>query len=163
MNRAEITNSLSDLVRKKLSNNCTFWAEEVQLDFGKARVDFVGFKPFNILQNEMCPAAIDCGTFSFYEVKSCMADFTSGYGKTFEGDENYLVCERELADKLRDKGMLPNGVKILVPNKPRNALILAYDCSNGFWDWKRRTKSSSEMLWNMINARSSNKVEQVAT
>lgn len=125
MNRVEITNSLSDLVRKKLSNNCTFWAEEVQLDFGKARVDFVGFKPFNILQNGMCPAAIDCGTFSFYEVKSCMADFTSGYGKTFEGDENYLVCERELADKLRDKGMLPNGVKILVPNKPRNALILA--------------------------------------
>lgn len=92
-----------------------------------------------------------------------MADFTSGYGKTFEGDENYLVCERELADKLRDKGMLPSGVKILVPNKPRTALILAYDCSHGFGDWKRRTKSSSEMLWNMICARESNKVDKIVT
>lgn len=161
MDRTDITNSLSDLVRKRLSNNRNFWAEEVELDFGRARVDFIGFQPFNILKNGMCAAAIDCGTFSFYEVKSCMADFNSGSGKTFAGDENYLVCERELADKLRDKEMLPNGVKILVPNKSRTALILAYDCSNGFGDWKRRTKSSSELLWNMICARRSNKVVRV--
>lgn len=159
MNRTDTTNSLSHLVRKKLANNCNFWAEEVELDFGKARVDFVGFKPFNILQNGMSPAAIDKGIFSFYEVKSCMADFNSGHGKNFLGDENYLVCERDLADELYNKGLLPLGVKVLVPNKPRTGLIVAFDLSNSFGTWSRRTKSSSELLWNMINARKSNKVD----
>jgi hypothetical protein len=163
LNRTKITNSLSDLVRKKLSNNCTFWAEEVTLDFGKARVDFIGFQPHLIGQNGMCPAALDKGIFSFYEVKSCMADFKSGNGLNFLGDENYLVCERELADQLYQKAMLPSGCKIIVPNKPRTALILAFDCSDSFGTWSRRTKSSSEMLWNMINARSSNKVDQIVT
>lgn len=158
MNRTYTTNSLSQLVRKKLSNTSSFWAEEVELDFGKARVDFVGFKPFNVLQNGMCAASIDKGTFSFYEVKSCLADFNSGHGKTFSGDENYLVCERELADELYSKGILPAGVKVIVPNKSRSALIVAFDCSNAFGNWSRRTKSSSELLWNMINARKSNKV-----
>lgn len=161
MSRTGVTNSLSDLVRKKLSNNSNFWAEEVELDFGKARVDFVGFQPFNLGQNGMCPASIDKGVFSFYEVKSCMADFNSGHGKTFLGDENYLVCERELADELYKKGILPNGVKVLVPNKPRNALVVAFDNSNSFGNWSRRTKSASELLWNMISARKSNKVEVI--
>lgn len=161
MNRNDITESLSDLVRKKLSNssNSNFGAEEVELDFGKGRVDFVGFKPFNILQNGMCPASIDKGIFSFYEVKSCLADFNSGHGKNFLGDENYLVCERDLADELHQKGILPNGVKVIVPNKPRTALVVAFDLSSSFGTWSRRTKSSSELLWNMISARKSNKVE----
>ncbi len=161
MNRNSITESLNDLVRKRLSNKSksSFWAEEVELDFGEMRVDFVGFKPFNILQNGMCPASIDKGIFSFYEVKSCLADFNSGHGKNFLGDENYLVCERELADELHQKGILPNGVKVIVPNKPRTALIVAFDMSNSFGTWSRRTKSSSELLWNMISARKSNRVE----
>lgn len=158
MNRTEVTNNLSELVKKKLSSNCNFWAEEVELDFGKARIDFVGFKPFNIGQNGMCPASIDKGIFSFYEVKSCMADFNSGNGLTFLGDENYLVCERELADQLYQKAMLPSGCKVIVPNKPRTALILAFDLSDSFGNWSRRTKSASELLWNMISARESNKV-----
>ncbi|MFS7207005.1 hypothetical protein AB6831_10430 [Carnobacterium divergens] len=161
MSRTAVTNTLSDLVRKKLSNNSNFWAEEVELDFGKARVDFIGFQPFNIGQNGMCPASIDKGVFSFYEVKSCMADFNSGHGKTFLGDENYLVCERELADELYKKGILPHGVKVIVPNKPRNALVVAFDNSNSFGNWSRRTKSASELLWNMISARKSNKVEVI--
>ena len=99
------------------------------------------------------------GTFSFYEVKSCMADFNSGHGKTFLGDENYLVCERELAEELFRKGILPNGVKVIVPNKPRTALVVAFDLSNDYGTWSKRTKSSSELLWNMISARKSNKVE----
>lgn len=161
MDRNSITESLSGLVRKKLANksNCSFWAEEVELDFGKARVDFIGFKPFNILQNGMCPASIDKGIFSFYEVKSCLADFNSGHGMNFSGDENYLVCERDLAEELFRKGILPSGVKVIVPNKPRTALVVAFDLSNDFGTWSRRTKSSSELLWNMISARKSNKVE----
>lgn len=158
MDRSKVTDSLSKLVRKKLSNTCTFWAEEVELDFGQARVDFVGFKPFNLLQNGMSPAAIDKGIFSFYEVKSCMADFNSGHGKNFSGDENYLVCERDLANELYHKGLLPHGVKVLVPNAPRSALVVAFDLSGSFGTWSRRTKSSAELLWNMIGARKSNKV-----
>lgn len=161
MRRDETTKKLSDLVRKRLSNNCTFWAEEVELNFGKSRVDFIGFKPFNILQNGMCAASIDKGIFSFYEVKSCLADFNSGHGKTFDGDENYLVCERSLADKLQKEGLLPHGVKVLVPNKPETNLIVAYDLSSSFGTWSRRIKSSSELLWNMISARESNKVEKI--
>lgn len=159
MGRSDVTNSLSDLVRKRLSNTSNFWAEEVELDYGKSRIDFVGFQPFNIGQNGMCPTAIDKGIFSFYEVKSCMADFKSGNGLTFLGDENYLVCERELANALYEKMLLPDGVKVIVPNKPRTALVLAYDKSDSFGNWSRRTKSSGELLWNMISARSSNKVE----
>lgn len=157
MNRHDVTNSLSDLVRKRLSNSttCNFWAEEVQLDLGKSRVDFISFKPLNIIQLGMCPATIDKGIFGFYEVKSCMADYKSGSGLTFNGDENYLVCERELADELYKKEMLPDSVKILVPNKPRSALVVAFDLSS---NWSMRTKSSSELLWNMILARNSNKV-----
>lgn len=158
MNRTEVTTSLSDLVRKKLDSTCKFWAEEVSLDSGKARVDFIGFKPFNLGQNGMCPAAIEKGIFCFFEVKSCKADFNSGKGKTFLGDENYLVCERELAVELNEQRMLPYGVKVIVPNKTRTALIVAFDLSNSFGNWSRRQKSSSELLWNMINARSSNKV-----
>lgn len=159
MQRNETTTQLSDLVKKRLSNKTAFWAEEVELDFGKSRVDFIGFKPFNFLQNGMCPASIDKGIFSFYEVKSCMADFKSGHGLTFVGDENYLVCERELANSLYEKNLLPCGVKVIVPNKPRTALVVAFDLSSSFGDWSRRTKSSSELLWNMISARKSNKVE----
>ncbi|MDT2751942.1 hypothetical protein P7H01_07670, partial [Enterococcus thailandicus] len=76
----------------------------------------------------------------------------------FLGDENYLVCERELANELYEKGMLPHGTKVIVPNKARTALIVDFDLSGSFGTWDRRTKSSSELLWNMINARTSNKV-----
>ena len=51
-------------------------------------------------------AELESGTFTFVEVKSCMDDFTSGHGRTFEGDENWLVCPLELADSLASKGML---------------------------------------------------------
>lgn len=160
--RTDTTNDLSDLVRKRLSNQSSFWAEEVELDFGKARIDFVGFKPFNILQLGMCSVSIDKGIFSFYEVKSCMADFKSGNGLTFLGDENYLVCERELADQLHKKMMLPAGVKVLVPNKPRTGLVTAFDLSNSYGVLSMRDKTSSELLWNMISARKSNRVDRNA-
>ena len=157
--RVDTTNDLSRLVRKRLANVSSFWAEEVELDFGKARVDFVGFSPFAVLQLGMCSAAIDKGIFSFYEVKSCLADFNSGHGKNFCGDENFLVCERELADELYKKGLLPHGVKVIVPNRPRTGLVTVYDLSGAFGTKSLRTKSSGELLWNMICARKSNRVD----
>ena len=52
-------------------------------------------------------------------VKSCMDDFTSGHGRTFEGDENWLVCPLELADSLASKGMLPKGAGRVLARRPR--------------------------------------------
>lgn len=45
-----------------------------------------------------------------------MDDFTSGHGRTFEGDENWLVCPLELADSLASKGMLPKGAAVYSPD-----------------------------------------------
>ncbi len=102
MSRAETTAMLSELVEKRLRNRVSFWASEVNFDLGtprNRRIDYIGFKPFTpgyVLE----PSSVELGTFSCYEVKSCMADFKSGHGLTFYGDENYLVTTPELADEL---------------------------------------------------------------
>lgn len=103
MSRAETTAMLSKLVEKRLRNQTAFWASEVNFDRNtpdERRVDYVGFKPWNI-NGEPVPASVEKGCFEFYEVKSCMADFTSGNGLTFYGDQNYLVCTKELCDENR--------------------------------------------------------------
>lgn len=82
MSRAETTAMLSKLVEKRLKNQTAFWASEVNFDRNtpdERRVDYVGFKPWNI-NGEPVPASVEKGCFEFYEVKSCMADFTSGNG-----------------------------------------------------------------------------------
>ena len=76
---------LSELVEKRLKNQTAFWASEVNFDRNtpeERRVDYVGFKPWNV-NGEPVPASVEKGCFGFYEVKSCMADFTSGNGLTF--------------------------------------------------------------------------------
>ncbi len=153
MNRPEITKMLSDLVRKRLNNKSIFWAEEVNLDAYKKRVDFVGFRPSKngAFANV---ADIEKGSFDFYEVKSSMDDFNSGHGKNWEGDKNFLVCTKELADKLIDNAMLPTNIIVLCPNK--NGTSLIKKCST-HWSSNRK-KSSSELFWSMICSRSSNKV-----
>lgn len=66
------------------------------------------------------------GKFVFVEVKSCMADFKSGHGLTFLGDENWLVCPRDLAHELYDERLLPFGVQVYCPDNG-GALRLTYD------------------------------------
>ncbi|MDG4965803.1 hypothetical protein OGZ37_04315 [Lactococcus lactis] len=156
MNRTEITASLSDLVKKKLSNNYNFWAAEVNLDEHAKRVDFVGYNP-NYGGTFARAANIENGTFDFYEVKSSMADFNSGHGKNWEGDHNYLVCERELADKLYKNQLLPNNVDVICPNKPRTGLIKVYSTH-----WiSGRTKAASELLWCMICSRDARYIKRI--
>lgn len=51
MSRAETTAMLSKLVEKRLRNQTAFWASEVNFDRNtpdERRVDYVGFKPWNI-------------------------------------------------------------------------------------------------------------------
>ena len=96
-------------------------------------------------------AELESGTFTFVEVKSCMDDFTSGHGRTFEGDENWLVCPLELADSLASKGMLPKGAAVYSPDA-RGALRKRYDTS----EFRQvRVAPAIELIWAMLRRKSS--------
>lgn len=121
--RRETTAELSAKALRKLRREFTLVSAEVWVD-GEHRVDFIAYG----IGSGHINAAAERGKFVFVEVKSCMDDFTSGHGKTFEGDENWLVCPRELADALRDKRQLPRHCKVLCPDAAGN-LRVAYDTS----------------------------------
>lgn len=122
-NRRETTAELSAKALKRLRKEFNLVSREVWVDEAH-RVDFVAYRRGTGYTN----AAAERGSFCFVEVKSCMDDFTSGHGRTFEGDENWLVCPRELADALRDKWQLPRHCKVLCPDAAGN-LRVAYDTS----------------------------------
>lgn len=153
MSRTETTAMLSKLVEKRLKNQTAFWASEVNFDRNtpdERRVDYVGFKPWNI-NGEPVPASVEKGCFGFYEVKSCMADFTSGNGLTFYGDQNYLVCTKELCDEIVWQKMVPERVNaILTPDPTGSKLILGHVQSNHDLSYRRRP--ASEILWAMVKA-----------
>ena len=103
LSRAETTSLLSrELVRLRLErrNAYSYWAHEVEisnhLDNGPdVRVDFVQFEPHSY---HTCTdiSGIELGKFTFYEVKSCLADLKSGHGLNFMGDVNWVVMPVEL-------------------------------------------------------------------
>lgn len=93
-NRRETTAELSAKALKRLRKEFNLVSSEVWVDEAH-RVDFVAYR----LGTGYTNAAAERGAFCFVEVKSCMDDFTSGHGRTFEGDENWLVCPRKLAGK----------------------------------------------------------------
>lgn len=85
------------------------------------------------------------------EVNSCMADFTSGNGLTFYGDQNYLVCTKELCDEIVWQKMVPPRVNaILTPDSTGSKLILDYVQSYNDLSYRRRP--ASEILWAMVKA-----------
>lgn len=120
-NRGEVTAELSEKVWARLCRENALVASEVWVDDAR-RVDFVAYRPHrprDRSSNHATAAELESGTFTFVEVKSCMDDFTSGHGRTFEGDENWLVCPLELADSLASKGMLPKGGGRVLARRPR--------------------------------------------
>lgn len=121
--RSETTAELSAKALKRLRKEFSLVASEVWVDEAH-RVDFVAYHCGSGYAN----AAAERGTFCFVEVKSCMDDFTSGHGRTFEGDANWLVCPRKLADALHGKLQLPRNCKVLCPDAAGN-LRVAYDTS----------------------------------
>lgn len=121
MSRKDVTAELSEKVAKKLRRHFAIVAQEVWVD-PDHRVDFVAVSPGSGGRN----AALEHGIFVFVEVKSCMADFKSGHGLTFLGDENWLVCPRDLAHELHDERLLPPGVQVYCPDGG-GALRLTYD------------------------------------
>ena len=143
MTREDTTSDLSAKVLKKLRREFTLVAQEVWVD-EEHRVDFVGFKPS---VSTPYPAALERGTFVFVEVKSCMADFKSGHGLTFDGDANWLVCPQALCEELRERQMLPYRTAVLCPDK-RGALR---ECIRAGTYGDSRKASALELLWRMVN------------
>lgn len=153
MSRAETTAMPSAPVEKRLKNQTAFWASEVSFDRNapdERRVDYVGFAPWNI-NGDPVPASVEKGRFGFYELKSCMADFTSGNGLTFHGDQNHPACTKEPCDEIVWQKTVPPRVNaILTPDSTGSKLILGHVRSNR--DPSHRRRPASEILWAMVKA-----------
>lgn len=112
-NRKDITAFLGNLlIQERLSGLGKYWAREVSIDYGTTdvkRVDFMQFKP-----NGVCSISeIEKGIFICYEVKSCKADFESGFGRNFIAEKNYFVMPMATyKEVLRD---IPHNVGVMVP------------------------------------------------
>lgn len=167
MKRAEITELLdNELIRLRLTkrNAYSFWAHEVWLDRYKEkgeakRVDFVEFVPKGGPMYSDGPH-VEHGIFTFYEVKSCMADLKSGHGLTFEGDENFLVMPVELYEPYLKESMKDEYLR----QSTRYARCLLYGTSRSgkptFWeqprklenDWYCRKRGVAELLFCLMRA-----------
>ena len=114
MNRRETTAFLSELVRRRLRQESCYWADEVCLDYGTTdvrRIDFMSFAPDSVVS----VSGIEKGIFTCYEVKSCKADYNSGYGMNFVCEKNYLVMTMNTYKEIMYDEKLPWHVGILVP------------------------------------------------
>lgn len=165
MRRSEITDLLDEeLVRLRLTkkNAYSYWAHEVWVDRytdHEKRVDFVEFLPKGGVTYSDAPH-IEHGTFTFYEVKSCMQDLKSGHGLTFEGDENFLVMPMELFEPYKRARLEDDYVR----SATTRARCLLYGIGrNGkpmFWEqpkdyantWACRKRSASELLFAIMRA-----------
>lgn len=113
MNRKETTRFLSDLLKRdKFSGRGKYWASEVTLDYGTKdvkRVDFMQFEPVN----QYGISGLEKGIFICYEVKSCKADFNSGFGQNFIAEKNYLVMPMKTYKEVIND--IPPSVGVLCP------------------------------------------------
>lgn len=142
MTRAEATERLSRLTERRIRRRCRLWAPEVEVP-GGGRVDFMGFEPYG---DQPDAASIERGELVCYEVKSCMADFDSGHGLNFVGDENWLVCPRELCDRLREAVRIPARVGVLCPDSGWRRLIEAIHQPSPAYGF-RRAMPAAEAIW----------------
>lgn len=141
--REETTDELSERVLARLRREYSLVASEVWVD-DEHRVDFVGFRPERL---SPFPSSIERGEFVFVEVKSCMADFKSGHGLTFQGDANWLVCPPDLAQSLYETRQLPKSAAVFCPDG-RGRLQKKYDL--GIGAGSKRTVPASELLFRMV-------------
>lgn len=182
MNRKETTKFLSELlIADRLSGVGKHYAREVTLDYGKSelvedkiksktrRIDFLQFEP----ENQLSVSGIEKGVFTCYEIKSCKADYMSGYGQNFVGERNYLVMTMETYKELNLCGeinKMPYNIGILVPmpysrKYNDNKLIDEYDvptpldkCDKWYLEAikythkKDREKSLVELLFCMVRS-----------
>jgi len=165
MGRKETTSLLdSELIRLRLTrkNSYSYWAHEVLVERNtdhEKRVDFVEFLPKGGVTYSDGPH-VEHGTFSFYEVKSCIEDLKSGHGLNFYGDENWLVMPVEMYESYKVLSMKDDYVR----KRTRLARCLLYGIGrNGrptFWEqpkdwsaeWQCRKYGAAELLFAMMRA-----------
>lgn len=116
MERKATTKFLGDLlVRNRLTGIGKYYASEVSLDYGTInvrRVDFMQFEPASVVN----VSGIEKGFFTSYEVKSCKADFLSGFGQNFVTEKNYFVMPMALYKEVAEDIKHPIGVMCPVPS-----------------------------------------------
>lgn len=150
--RADVTRMLSELTEKRLESRYDMWAAEVSFDKStprERRVDYMGFR-LRRVRNVTAPSSVELGRFDCYEVKSCMADFDSGHGLNFLGDDNYVVTTREVAEQIKGRSVVHECRAVLVPDAAGNKLV---PCYSGNPVYVARSRAASEMLWQMVIAR----------
>lgn len=167
LSRNEITERLSnELVRLKIErpNTYVYWAHEVvfsgfHMGEKEKRVDFVKFEPY-FSHMRMDVGSIECGTFTYYEIKSCLEDIKSGHGVCFDGDENYMVMPVECFEKykkaLHDGKLehLNNDLfrfSILLYGRRRNGRYAFVETSSAYESTCRK-RSATEILLCMMRA-----------
>lgn len=100
------------LVKQRLSGRSKYYASEVSIDYGSSdvkRIDFLQFEPAGVMNI----AEIEKGIFTCYEVKSCKADFKSGFGNNFIGEKNYYVMPMETYKQVVNE--IPHNIGCIVP------------------------------------------------
>ena len=98
--------------------------------------------------------AIERGTFTCYEVKSCIADLQSGHGTNWLGDANWLVCPIEMVEDMRQKRISVK-VGVLAYGKHANGSQGFVRLREDMADWNGRTfrrHSAAEILYAMTRA-----------
>lgn len=160
MNRKETTTLLSNLLIERIGSK-SYWAREVSLDYGSIkvkRVDFMQFEPAGVVHI----SEIEKGIFTSYEVKSCKADYNSGFGKNFETEKNYFVMPMELYKELATE---IHGIGVMCPVPVSRDKLDEFDNptpldSNVKWELKciksaqriYRKRSMTELLFCMLRA-----------
>lgn len=110
MSRKEITKMLGDLLIRDVLRK-KYWADEVTFNYGRSgecRIDFMTFTPVN-----QSTSGIEKGSFTAYEVKSCLADYKSKNGHNLVMDKNYYVMPMELYKKVVNE--LPHNTGVYCP------------------------------------------------
>lgn len=144
MNRKETTTLLSNLLIERLGSR-TYWAREVSLDYGSVnvkRVDFMQFEPAGVVH----VSEIEKGLFISYEIKSCKADYNSGFGKNFETEKNYLVMPMELYKEIEAE---IQGIGVMCPIP-----VLG----NKFDEFENPTPLGSDVRWELKVIKSAHKM-----
>ncbi len=141
MNRSETTRFLGELLkREKLLKRGKYWASEVTLDYGTnevKRVDFMQFEP----PYQYSVSGLEKGIFICYEVKSCKADFNSGFGVNFIAEKNYLVMPMKTYKEVINE--IPYNVGVLCPVHISNDKYSEFENPKELYDdtayWKLET------------------------
>ena len=148
--RADVTEKLSRLAEKRLRGLTPYWAGEVMVGedaCSSGVVDYMGVRFPGNARETLAEGDVERASFVFVEVKSCIDDFVLGHGLNFQGDENWLVCERVLADELKERMLVPAGIEVFVPDRSETRLVKYVDTGS---ERTRRRHSAAFLLTRIL-------------